>query len=337
MAAVCILLPYRDAEATLESCLASIAAQTFDDYRVIAIDDHSTDASAALVRDHAASDPRIHCLSNPGHGLVGALNTGLRACHTELVARMDADDLMYPRRLERQLAQMWDTPGLTLLGCATRPFPDHLVRKGLREYVRWQNRCNTPEQIAEQIFVESPFAHPGVLFRRAPVMRLGGYRHGPFPEDYDLWLRLHQAGAVMAKLPEVLLDWRDAPDRTSRRDPRCSREAFDRLRARYLARDPRLLGRRHRFVIWGAGRRTRKRCHWLLKQGFEPQAWIDVDPNKIGNRLGGVPVVAPDWLAERDPRPLVLVYVASHGARERIAAELDAMEYRAGIDYLAVG
>ncbi len=63
---------------------------------------------------------------------------------------------------------------------------------------------------------------------------------------------------------------------------------------------------------------------------------MDIDPRKIGNRLRGVPVVPPVWLA-RDDRPFVLSYVANHGAREDIASRLEAMGYRRGVDYLMVG
>ena len=123
--------------------------------------------------------------------------------------------------------------------------------------------------------------------------------------------------------------------RTSRTDPRYSRRAFDAIRARYLAADRRL--RRERpLAIWGAGRRTRRRADHLLRHGFEPEAWIDVDPGKIGRRIHGVSVVAPDWL-DREPKPFVLSYVANHGARERISACLHRMGYRRGEDYLVVG
>ena len=302
---------------------------------MLVIDDGSGDGSARLVRASAKLDPRIRLLRNPGSGLVSALNLGLERARAPLVARMDADDRMHPQRLWRQYRFLRQHPEITVLGCATRLFPAAGLQAGMREYVRWQNQCNRPRQIAAEIYIESPFAHPGVVYRRRPVQALGGYREGPFPEDYDLWLRLHQAGHRMQKLPQVLLDWRDGAGRLSRTDPRCSRDAFDALRARYLARDPRLLARRQRLVIWGAGRKTRKRCRHLLDRGFQPIAWVDIDPKKIGNRLQGVPVVAPEWLRGRGC--FVLVYVTNHGAREEIGQSLEAMGYRRGSDYLAVG
>ena len=282
-------------------------------------------------------DSRIRLLRNPGRGLVSALNWGLKTASAPLIARMDGDDRMHPERLQRQYQYLLQHPDITLLGCATRPFSEQEIRTGLWEYIRWQNDCNSPSQIADEIYIESPFAHPSVVFRRQAILRLGGYRQGDFPEDYDLWLRLHQSGSIMAKLPQVLLDWRDYPRRTSRIDPRCSREAFDRLRACYLASDPRVLSRRGNVVFWGAGRKTRKRCNLLIDKGFKPRAWIDIDPKKIGNSLLGAKVQAPNWLATVDRRPLVLVYVANHGARELIAQDLQRMGYLRGKDYLMVG
>ncbi len=333
---ISILLPYKNAAATLDACLHSIWQQTFGDYELLAVDDGSSDLSREIISRHMAQDPRIRALHNPGRGLIPALNHGLEMATAPLIARMDADDLMRPRRLEAQYRYLMRHPGIALLGCATRPFPNELISDGFKNYIQWQNGCNDPRQIHDEIYIESPFAHPSVMFRRERVLRLGGYRAGDFPEDYELWLRMHSAGERMAKLPQILLEWRDHPQRTSRTDPRCERAAFDRLRAHYLARDPRLLARRHELVIWGAGRKTRQRCRLLLDQGFELQAWIDIDPKKVGNRVGGAWVQPPEWLAS-GKRPFVLVYVTNHGAREMIATDLHAMGYRRGEDYLMVG
>jgi cellulose synthase/poly-beta-1,6-N-acetylglucosamine synthase-like glycosyltransferase len=332
---ISILLPVRDAHATLVECLLSIRRQTFHNYELLVIDDHSRDGSAQLVSARAKRDPRIRLLRNPGHGLIDALNHGLRQARAPLVARMDADDKMHARRLELQYRHLVAHPGLALVACQARLFPEQHIDNGFREYMRWQNNCLTTTDIAEEIYIESPFAHPSVVFRRQAVLDLGGYRDGDFPEDYELWLRMFHAGHRMAKLPRVLLDWRDSPGRTSRTHPRYAREAFDRLRATYLARDPRLHHGRP-LAFWGAGRKTRKRARLLQDQGFAPTAWIDIDPKKIGNRIHRIPVVGPGWLT-RQQRPFVLSYVTNHGARDDIAAQLQARDYQRGRDYLMVG
>lgn len=333
--AISIIMPLRNAADTLANCLASIQRQTFGDYELLAIDDGSEDHSAAIVGVAARADARLRLIQPGRVGLVAALNLGIAQARAPLLARMDADDLMHAERLAAQHAELARRPELALLGAQAELFPPEQISDGYREYIRWQNQCLTPAQIAAEIYVESPFAHPTVMLRRAAIERLGGYAEGPFPEDYELWLRMHQAGMPMAKLPRVLLAWRERADRTSRSDPRYARANFDQLRARFLAQDARLRGGRP-LVIWGAGRSTRLRARELLDLGVSLSAWVDIDPRKIGKRVWGALVQPAEWLDQR-PRPFVLVYVASHGARELIAGRLAQWGYQAGADYLAVG
>ncbi len=332
---VAVLLPFYNAAETLTETLDSIQSQSLEEFALIAVDDGSSDDSAELVRRRMRHDSRITLLQ-PGHqGVIGAMNSALTHAKSPLVARMDADDLMHPQRLALQSQFLLGQPGIDLVGSRVHLFPEALIQDGFAEYIRWQNGCLTPQDIAHNIYVELPIAHPSVMFRRDVILAAGGYRDGDFPEDYELLLRLHQRGCDMAKLPEVLLDWRDSDRRLTRTDPRYSREAFDRLRARYLAADPRLKQPRE-LAIWGAGRRTRKRVAHLLGHGFRPHAWIDIDPRKIGNVIDGAQVFEPDWLS-RAEKPFVLSYVSNHGARDIIADELQAMGYVIGQDYLMVG
>lgn len=332
---ISVLLPFYNAAATLDETLHSIRRQTLTRFELVAVDDGSSDASAAIVQAQAREDGRIRLLQPGRQGVVGAMNSALAAARAPIAARMDADDLMAPTRLERQYELLCREPRLAAVGSQVRLFPEAAIRGGFHEYIRWQNACLTPHDIADEIYVELPIANPSLMFRRDIVLQLGGYRDGPFPEDYDMLLRLHHAGHAMAKVAEVLLHWRDSASRLTRTDPRYSRAAFARLRSEFLARDPRLRSGRP-LAICGAGRRTRQRAQLLLDHGFRPAAWIDIDPRKIGNTVHGVPVHSPAWLA-RDDKPFVLGYVTNHGARDVIAAQLQAMGYRRGSDYLMVG
>ena len=332
---VSIVMPYRDAAETLPECLASIEVQTLAEWELVAIDDRSSDRSTEIVAARASRDGRVRIVRGEEPGLVAALNLGVAAARAPYVARMDADDVMHPERLAEQAAVLAARPGVDVDGCLVELFPDALVQAGYREYARWQNLCVTEDDIAAEIYVESPLAHPSVVMRRGALLELGGYRDGPFPEDYELWLRFHAAGRRMAKVPRVLLRWRESASRMSRVDPRYARAAFEALRARYLAGDARLRSGRE-IVVWGAGRPTRKRAELLLERGVEPSGWIDIDPNKIGRVVRGLPVHPPSWL-EREPRPFVLVYLTSHGARDEAAAWLTARGYARGRDWLGVG
>lgn len=334
--AVTVVLPVRDASATLDACLDSIQSQTLGNFELLVLDDASRDDTAERVRARARGDARIRLERTAGRGLVAGLNAGLAQARAPLVARMDGDDVMTRDRLELQHAFLESHADVDVVASRVRAFPGSQLGAGMREYLRWQNACLEPESIRDEIYVESPLTHPSVMYRRAAIVAAGGYRDGDFPEDYELWLRLNRHGVRMAKLDRTLLGWRQHDASLSRRDRRYARDAFDRLRADYLAGDARLDGRRP-LAFWGAGRRTRRRSDHLMRRGFVPQAWIDIDPRKIGNRVHGVPVVAPEWLEARRPRPFVLVWVASHGARERIEGDLDTFGYARGADYLAVG
>jgi hypothetical protein len=216
------------------------------------------------------------------------------------------------------------------------------VSTGYQEYIRWQNQCLTPQDMLDEIYVESPIAHPSVMLRRSVFAELGGYRHGDFPEDYELWLRMINRKMRLAKLPQVLLKWRQSSGRSSRVDSRYDKQKFDALRARFLRKDPRINTQRP-LVLWGAGRKTRKRVALL---GLNPAAWIDVDRKKIGKTYMDAPVVSHTWLREYSRldnsipvamKPFVLSYVTNHGASRLIADELRASGFERGKDYLMVG
>ncbi len=332
---ISILLPFYNAASTLAQCLDSILNQTFTNFELLAINNGSTDDSQAVVVAKMGSDPRLKLLNLEKAGLIPALNLGLKVAKADIIARMDGDDIMHATRLEKQLHFLKQNTNCSLVACTVDLFPKEMIKDGYWEYIRWQNSCITPEDIRDEIYWESPLAHPSVTFVKKDVLALGGYRDGPFPEDYDLWLRMNLAGLRMEKLPESFLDWREVSTRLSRNDPRYNRDAFDILRAEYLAQDSRLKQERP-LVIWGAGRPTRLRAKHLLDKGFELAAWIDVDKNKIGNRVWDVMVHPPDWLIQKE-KPFVLSYVTVRGAKEKNRQLLEGMGYQRGRDYLMVG
>lgn len=333
---VSVLLPFHDAADTISECVDSILKQSLAEFEVLAIDDHSTDNSVQLLERYG--DERIRIINNPQRGLVSALNTGLANCNAPLVARMDADDIMYPQRLKKQYQYLRSHPDVVLVASCARKFPEALILNGYREYMRWQNSVLNEADISNQIYIESPFAHPSVMFRRDSIIAAGAYRQGKFPEDYELWLRLMHQGYRMEKLSEVLIDWRESDKRLSRVSDNYSREAFDTIRAEYLSRDARIQNKN--IAFWGAGRKTRQRASHLIDKGYSPHVWIDVDPKKIGKRIQGIEVVAPGWLqqvAQTGNKPFVLNYLTSHGARDAARDFLQLNGYTMGEDFLEVG
>jgi glycosyltransferase involved in cell wall biosynthesis len=329
---VSVLLPVRNAAATLEECLASLAAQTLADHEVIAVDDHSTDGSRAILEEAGRRDARVRVVPNPGEGLVAALNASSAAARATLLARMDADDVCHPDRLRAQAARFQKDGALSILGTCVRLVGPAGPRDGMRAYVRWLNGLLDHEAIVRDLFVESPLAHPTVMMRAGELRRLGGYRAFDGPEDYDLWLRAQAAGARFAKLPEALVDWRDTPGRLSRTDPRYAPARFRELKIRAL--EGGALAHRDA-VVWGAGPIGKAWSRALRARGHEVAAFVEVHPRRLGERIHGVPVV-PASAAAGMTSALHLAAVGQPGAREEIRRQAARLGLRDGADLIAV-
>src|SRR5262249_31388423 len=119
--AVSIVLPYRDAGSTLGDALRSLAEQSWRQFECLLIDNGSVDSSTAVAHAVAARDQRFRLLRSDG-GLVRALNLGIDSARAPLIARMDADDLAHPARLERQLTALRADASLSVIGCLVEPF-----------------------------------------------------------------------------------------------------------------------------------------------------------------------------------------------------------------------
>jgi glycosyltransferase involved in cell wall biosynthesis len=334
MPLVSVVMPVFNPGQAIEAAITSIRHQTLTDWELVVADDGSNPETLARLKTWADAEPRMRLLQRPHEGIVAALNAGLAAARGQFIARMDADDVAHPERLAAQVAFLQAHPRIGVVGTQVAFGGDRSSARGYALHVDWLNQLLSPEQIALNRFVESPLAHPSVMFRRELVQRLGGYRAGDFPEDYELWLRWLEAGVLMAKVDRVLLTWNDPPDRLSRRDARYAPEAFYRCKAPYLARWLAAhLQPGQRLWVWGAGRPTRKRAEWLVAQGVAIEAYVDIDPAKIGRRLAGRPVFGPDQL----PSPaevFVLGYVASRGARELIRSHLRSRQFIEGQHFL---
>ncbi len=207
---VTVLMPVRDGAAYLQAAASSILTQTLDALELLVVDDGSTDATPSILAQLEAADARIRVLRQGPEGLVAALNRGLREAKAPLVARMDADDVAAPNRLELQLAAM--ESGVALVGSAWRVIgPGGAVRRVVQPPL-------SDADLRAALGKACVIGHPTVMMRRDPVLDLGGYRPAfLLAEDYDLWLRLLDRHLVMC-LPEVLLDYREHPGQAAWRN-----------------------------------------------------------------------------------------------------------------------
>jgi glycosyltransferase involved in cell wall biosynthesis len=314
---VSVLLPVRDAAATLPACIDSLRAQTLADHEVVAVDDGSLDGSGALLQAAAAADRRWRVLHQPPAGLVPALERARHAARAPLLARMDADDVCHPERLARQADRLVAEPALGVCATAVELFGGQ-DNEGMRRYVAWSNALLTHEQIVGEMLVESPLVHPSVALRASLLRELGGYRDHGGPEDYDLWLRAQALGARFAKLPEPLLRWRDSVRRLTRTDPRYAPGRFRALKIDALERGPLRVPRP--VVVWGAGPLGKRFARELLARGHQVAAFADVHPRRLGSLVHGLPVLTSEGAAGV-VGALHLAAVGQPGGRARVRAE----------------
>jgi glycosyltransferase involved in cell wall biosynthesis len=323
---ISVLLPVRDASATLQAALSGVLAQRdAPPYEVVCVDDASVDATPTLLAAAARTDSRVRVVRGEGRGLVAALNLGLGHCRGELIARMDGDDVVHPDRLRRQTELLAREPKVGAAGSLVRCFPEPLS-PGLLRLQSWLNSTVTRDQCRNARFIDAPLVHPSAMFRREALD--GGWHDNGWAEDWDLLLRMVETGWELEKVPDVLLDWRDGPRRLTRTGAAYSAESLLRLRAHYLARGPL---RDRPFHVWGAGPTGKRLARALEEHGLRPLAFYDVDRKKRIAR--GKPV-----LGERDlPAPgaeLMLCAVGAAGAREEIRAVLESRNYQEGEHFL---
>jgi glycosyltransferase involved in cell wall biosynthesis len=322
-------MPVHDAGQYLQTAVDSILGQSCPDLELLLVNDHSTDGAIAGLN---LSDARLKVLQSRGRGVVSAFNTGLACCKGQFIARMDADDISLPRRLEAQLEYLEQHPCVDIAGCCVEIFSEAGIQGGLQRYQQWLNSVLDPEQIHRQVFIESPLPNPGLTVRRGAMDKLGGYLDVEWPEDYDLLLRADAAGMQMGKPEAVLLHWREHDSRITHTDPRYTREQFMRAKAHFLV-NHRLKGQR--LIIWGAGPTGRGLYDLISAEGGAVEGFIEVHPRRIGGQKRGLPVWSIDKCTEAGS-PVILVAVGTAGARKDIAAFMQQHEKVEGEDYLFV-
>ena len=204
MSGVSVAMPVNCAGRHFEAAAASILGQSLRDLELMIVLNGADEGTRARSAALAKSDGRVRIIELPEANLASALNAALGLARYELLARMDADDLSLPTRLERQAERMRAEPSLVGLGCAF---------ERMDESGRTISRIEPPTRPGEvrwRLLIENVFAHGAMMLRRSPVLDAGGYdERAVKAQDYELWLRLWRRGDALANLPETLYRYRE--------------------------------------------------------------------------------------------------------------------------------
>lgn len=321
---VSVLMPVYNGQSFIANAIKSILSQTFNAFEFIIVDDGSSDGTSQIIASF--QDERIRLISQKHHGIAKSLNNGLSVCKGKYIARMDSDDVSHSERLQRQVEYLSVNENIGAISCKVKYDSFEDLPKGYKEYVNWTNQLIGVEDIAKNRFVESPLAHPSIMFRRSLIDKYGPYTTEDIPEDYELWLRWLHNNVSIGKLNLELLIWNDRSSRLSRIDPQYSEEAFYRLKASYFSKWYKIHGDGKAIFIWGKGKVMKRRLNFLIKKELPIEGFIDIVINPKSEFIYYKDI-------ESYAGGIVLGFVSDKKGKAEISAFLDQNSYKEGIDF----
>lgn len=325
---VSILLPFYNAENTIHKAIKSILKQTFKNFELICVNNNSQDNSTEIVNKLAAKDKRIRLLHEKRQGVAYASQTALEASRAKYIARTDADDICKPTRIEKQFNFLETHPEYQAVGSMAE-YVGPPENKGIQTFIDKTNSRITHKELSLNRFSELQIINPTLFFRKKTAETYGFYKHGNFPEDYEMFLRWMSKGVKFYKIPEKLIEWHDSPKRLTRTDSRYSVMAFYETKSPYIAEYSERHNPHHpNVVIWGAGRRSRRRAKLLEGYGLKIKFYIDINKTKEYSRYFETITHPGEFF--------ILAYVGKRGADKLITNYLEEHGFQNGKDFLIV-
>ena len=329
---ISVILPFFNADSTLNRAIESIEYQNFERFECILINNNSTDKSVDIAQNWTEKDRRFILIHEKTQGVMFASNAGSELARGKYIARMDADDFACINRLKLQAEFLDANPDYGAVGGLVEHIGHSENTEGMARYVDWVNSVQSYREIMNSRFIESPIVNPSVMWRKEVAEKHGMYKYGDFPEDYEMWLRWLSEGIKIRKLGETVLKWYDSDTRLTRTQSIYSDSAFYRIKTKYLADWLEKNNPFHpRVVIWGASRISRRRARLLKQYGIDLVFYIDT---KRSRQLGQEVVFYSEIPAPGEL--FILTYIKQMNARDEIRDFLHSRGYREGINYLLV-
>jgi glycosyltransferase involved in cell wall biosynthesis len=283
---VSIIMAAKDTAPYLHACIDSILAQTYQNWELIAVNDHSTDETADIIQEYAVKDDRIRFINGTGHKLIPTLQVGYAQAKGTLINRMDSDDRMPDYKLE-VLVNEWLKYGKgTIIAGGTEHFVDEgEVGDGFIKYENWLNNVAKTNTHYQEIYKECVIPSHCWIIHKDDFDAAEAFDPLVYPEDYDLCFRFYRLGLRVVGIDKVLHFWRDRANRISRTwDEYKDNRYFD-LKLRYfyeLDRD-----RSRPLVLWGAGRNGKDMAKRLQIYNVHFH-WVCDNQQKIGKDIYGI-------------------------------------------------
>lgn len=316
---VSIIMAVKDTAPYLPACLDSILAQTYENWELIAVNDHSSDATPDILKEYAEKDPRVRYFDSDQPRLIPTLQVGYAQAKGELINRMDSDDKMPDYKLE-VLVNEWKKYGKgTVIAGGTEHFVDEgEVGDGFIKYEKWLNEVARTGAHYQEIYKECVIPSHCWLIHKDDFDAVDAFNPLIYPEDYDLCFRFYRAQLNVVGIDVILHHWRDRSNRISRTwDEYKDNRYFD-LKLRFFYE----LDRDHSrpLVLWGGGRNGKDMAK-LLQEKKDTFHWICDNPNKIGKDIYGVRMQHFDDIPAIENAQIMIV-VSSPDAQKEIREKL---------------
>lgn len=326
---ISILIPFKNTAHFLSECLNSILEQSYQNWEVIAINDHSSDTSKKLVASYALKDSRIKVLDNNGSGIISALQTAYYNAKGEYITRMDSDDIMKPNRLKHMSDSLFKKGKGHIAVGQVRYFSERGISDGYSRYEKWLNTLTSKGTNYAEIYKECVIPSPCWLVHREDFDACHAFKPDRYPEDYDLTFRFYEKGLKVIPCNEILHLWRDYDTRTSRTHVHYAQNYFLDIKLHYFLKLD--FNNKRPLVIWGAGFKGKKIAKGLLEKKIV-FIWLCDNPKKIDKEIYGKRLYHFSKL-EQLKKPQCIVTVANEDAQAEITKYLHSLYQIPKIDY----
>ncbi len=312
---VSIIMAAKDTEPYLPECLDSILAQTYQNWELIAINDHSVDQTPDIFLEYAQKDSRIRVFHSDRPKLIPTLKFGYNHVKGDLINRMDSDDRMPADKIE-VLVQEWLKYGKgNVIAGGTEHFVDEgEVGGGFRRYEEWLNEVARTDSHYEQIYQECVIPSHCWIIHKEDFDRVGGFEPEVYPEDYDLCFRFYQAGLKVHGIDKVLHHWRDRSNRISRTWDEYKDNRYFEMKLRYFFQLDRDTSRP--LVVWGAGRNGKDLIKLISNYEVDLR-WVCDNERRVGKDVYGIRMQHCDEISVME-NPQILIAVTAPAEKENI-------------------
>ena len=322
-------MPFKNTANYIGDCIESIMNQSFQNWELLSVNDHSSDGSESIIEEFAALDDRIQLMDNNGNGIIEALRTAYQQANGLYISRMDSDDLMKPEKLAHMVSQLDKSgQGHVALG-QVMYFSEQGISEGYRKYEKWINHLTSEGSNYTEIYKECVIPSPSWMVFKTDLDRCGAFEPDRYPEDYDLTFRFRKSQLKCLPCKEVLHLWRDYPNRTSRTSENYAQNSFLELKIHYFLELDYDANRP--LTLWGAGDKG-KTIAKLLNEAEISFHWLCDNPRKIGKKIYGSELL-PYQNLKKFKKPQSIISVANPDAQLEIKSYLKELDMLAFKDY----